>query len=362
MFEKFGEFDSYEEINRAAKAQLEEGDLEAIKTIAEENGLDPEDAEDFCTGAIEELTTPSLAAMGKLELEAKDLSLTGALRDWTDFIEQLCLEDEEMAFAVRRKGKSLKDCMALILKNAFNDKAQLDDRITKAAGLTPPLYISIAKKQEVRAILFEDLDPDSPTFGAMCLGTLGFEIAGERTADGRDWKWSTFGTGKGFYADFIVAGTMLADRIKGGTLELGGEDNGNGIARVMDATGKEIVRLDKGGVYAIGSYVCENVGGLNRRTEIKSGSIMFSKRDKSNPIFIERSGDAIVVRYGGTFEDATDSHTLMRIFSDAIYFDTDKIGPGGVAGKTGRAVFSDGTYMDFENGFLMGGTTKEGEI
>ena len=221
---------------------------------------------------------------------------------------------------------------------------------------------SIAKKQEVRAILFEDLDPDSPTFGAMCLGTLGFEIAGERTADGRDWKWSTFGTGKGFYADFIVAGTMLADRIKGGTLELGGKDNGNGIARVLNASGKEIVRLDKDGVYAIGSYVCENVGGLNRRTEIKSGSIMFSERDKSNPIFIERSGDAIVVRYGGTFEDATDSHTLMRIFSDAIYFDTDKIGPGGVPGKTGRAVFSNGTYMDFENGFLMGGTTKEGEI
>ena len=221
---------------------------------------------------------------------------------------------------------------------------------------------SIAKKQEVRAILFEDLDPDSPTFGAMCLGTLGFEIAGERTADGRDWKWSTFGTGKGFYADFIVAGTMLADRIKGGTLELGGKGNGNGIARVMDAAGKEIVRLDKDGVYAIGSYVCENVGGLNRRTEIKSGSIMFSKRDKSNPTFIERSGDAIIVRNGGTFDDATDSHVLMRIFKDATYFDTDKIGPDGYEGKTGRAVFSDGTYLDFRKGFLLGGNTKEGEF
>lgn len=221
---------------------------------------------------------------------------------------------------------------------------------------------SIAKKQEVRAILFEDLDPDSPTFGAMCLGTLGFEIAGERTADGRDWKWSTFGTGKGFYADFIVAGTMLADRIKGGTLELGGEDNGNGIARVLNASGKEIVRLDKDGVYAIGSYVCENVGGLNRRTEIKSGSIMFSKRDKSNPIFIERTGDAIVVRYGGTFDDATDSHTLIRIFGNETYFDTDKIGPDGYAGKTGRAVFSDGTYLDFRKGFLLGGSTKEGDF
>lgn len=155
MFEKFGEFDSYEEINRAAKAQLEEEDLEAIKTIAEENGLDLEDAEDFCTGAIEELTTPSLAAMGKLELEAKDLSLTGALRDWTNFIEQLCLEDEEMALAVRRKGKPLKDCMAMILKTAFNAKARLDDRITKAAGLTPPLYISIPGKAQIKEIVRE---------------------------------------------------------------------------------------------------------------------------------------------------------------------------------------------------------------
>ena len=221
---------------------------------------------------------------------------------------------------------------------------------------------TIAKKQNVRAILFEDLDPNSPTYGAMCQGTLGFEIASKRTADGRDWDWRTFGTGQGFIADFIIAGTMLADRIKGGTLQLGGKDNGNGIARVLNASGKEIVRLDKDGVYAIGSYVCENVGGLNRRTEIKSGSIMFSKRDKSNPIFIERTGDAIVVRYGGTFDDATGSRTLIRMFGNETYFDTDKIGPDGYAGKTGRAVFSDGTYLDFRKGFLLGGSTKEGDF
>ncbi|MCI7721700.1 MAG: phage tail protein [Mediterraneibacter faecis] len=219
---------------------------------------------------------------------------------------------------------------------------------------------SIAKKQDVRAILFEDLDPDSTTFGAMCLGTLGFEIAGERTADGRDWKWSTFGTGKGFYADFIVAGTMLADRIKGGTLELGGEDNGNGIARVMDATGKEIVRLDKDGVYAIGSYVCENVGGLNRRTEIRSGSIMFSKKDKSNPIFVESSGDAIVVRSGGTFDNATGSTTLLTISKSSMTNAIDQVYEGGMLAKTGRAEFSDGTYLDIKNGRIVGGNTKEG--
>lgn len=77
----------------------------------------------------------------------------------------------------------------------------------------------IAQKQDVRALLCEDLDPESPTYGAMCYGTMGFMIASERTSDGRDWNWRTFGTGKGFFADLIVAGTMLADRIRGGVLE-----------------------------------------------------------------------------------------------------------------------------------------------
>lgn len=41
MWDKFGEFDSWEEINRAAKAQLEEGDMDAVRAIAEENGIEP---------------------------------------------------------------------------------------------------------------------------------------------------------------------------------------------------------------------------------------------------------------------------------------------------------------------------------
>lgn len=67
---------------------------------------------------------------------------------------------------------------------------------------------SIAEKQDVRAILFEDLDEESPTYGAMAIGTAGFEIASERTADGRDWVWSTFGTAKGFYATYLIAGIL----------------------------------------------------------------------------------------------------------------------------------------------------------
>lgn len=32
----------------------------------------------------------------------------------------------------------------------------------------------------------------------------------------------------------------------------------------------------------------------------------------------------------------------------------------GYSGKTGKAVFSDGTYLEYVNGFLVGGNTKEG--
>lgn len=107
----------------------------------------------------------------------------------------------------------------------------------------------IAQTQEVRAVLFEDLDPNSPTFGAMCLGTMGFQIANERTADGRDWQWSTFGTGDGFFADYIVAGTMLADRIRGGTLEVGGSGLGkDGEIIIKDANDNILCILNDIGV------------------------------------------------------------------------------------------------------------------
>lgn len=153
MWDKFGEFDSWEEINRAAKAQLEQGDTEAVKVIAEENGIDPEDAEDFCTGAIEELTTKTLAAIGKLEVEAKDLGLTGMMEDWKNLVEQMCLESPKIALAVRRKGKSLKDCMAKAMKESSEKRARLDDRIAKAAGIPTPVYIGTATQARIKEIV-----------------------------------------------------------------------------------------------------------------------------------------------------------------------------------------------------------------
>ncbi|TYS68057.1 hypothetical protein FZC76_09880 [Sutcliffiella horikoshii] len=51
-------------------------------------------------------------------------------------------------------------------------------------------------------------------------------------------------TGEGIVADLIVVGTMLFDRIKGGTLTLGGPDNGNGRMLVLNENGEVNADVD----------------------------------------------------------------------------------------------------------------------
>ena len=215
---------------------------------------------------------------------------------------------------------------------------------------------TIAQKQKIRATIFEDLDPESPTYGAMCLGTMGFEIASKRTADGRDWDWRTFGTGAGFFADFIVAGTMLADRIKGGTLELGGENNGDGVARVLDGNGNEIVRLDNKGVYASGKYVC-NSDEYGRSVEVSEGEYkIISKSGKIVAKIFAVSDDIVRIEAGNNGD------TFIRLMgnSKSIYIDAETFGVNGFPGKTGRVEFSDGTYLTLHGGVITGGNAQGG--
>lgn len=129
MFEKFGEFDSPEELNRAAAAQKEQGDEEALILLVEENGLDKEDAEDYYDGALDTLATPAMAAIGKLAVESKDLKLGGVLLDWVDELRTMCIEDEAFARAVRRKGKGLDGYIAATAEQGYRNRTVVDQRI-----------------------------------------------------------------------------------------------------------------------------------------------------------------------------------------------------------------------------------------
>lgn len=135
LYEKFGEFDSAEEINRAAAAQLAEKDYEALKELAKENGIDEQDVNDYIDGMFPSLCNETMAAEGKINVEKKYLGLTEALEDYANWIIQEAMEDKELAKAVRKKGKSLAGALGAVLKKAWEIKENIHEDILKAAGI-----------------------------------------------------------------------------------------------------------------------------------------------------------------------------------------------------------------------------------
>ena len=70
---------------------------------------------------------------------------------------------------------------------------------------------NLATRQDTMAILFENLDEDSPMYGALGIGTQGICISKTRTADGRDWDWTTGITANGLNTGIGVFG-LLTDQ------------------------------------------------------------------------------------------------------------------------------------------------------
>lgn len=94
----------------------------------------------------------------------------------------------------------------------------------------------------------------------------------------------------GFVADWIVAGTMLANVIKGGTLTLGGSGNGNGVCNVLNAAGKTVVTLSNEGCVINGGkldlqnvpewFAGVSVSGINMRTMMTREGVWVYDTDK----------------------------------------------------------------------------------
>ncbi|WP_294173935.1 phage tail spike protein [uncultured Clostridium sp.] len=234
---------------------------------------------------------------------------------------------------ISKKFKSI--TLANYIENDLDNQNNIDsiiDKITNSDGTVNAIEVAgvlnavnvqmramkdIAQRQDVRALLCEDLDPESPTYGAMCYGTMGFMIASERTPDNRDWDWRTFGTGKGFFADLIVAGTMLADRIKSGMLMSMNEktwinmDDGTfnfaDVLKLIDGklilthtNGSEGISIDKGGI-----KVTTNSANNGMEEVAKIIATSFSKDRNQNGLSICTTGYGDYIQIGYQKEDGT---------------------------------------------------------
>lgn len=123
------------EINECAEGLKNEGDKESLYEMAAENGLEKEDVDDYLEGYVEKLiTTPLMAALGKIEVEEKELKPEHIMADWVAYIKTKCAQDGRVAIAVRKKGKSIKGCIAEIFKYSNEIRKPVDKEILEAAG------------------------------------------------------------------------------------------------------------------------------------------------------------------------------------------------------------------------------------
>ena len=87
----------------------------------------------------------------------------------------------------------------------------------KVQGILNGIYTQLrlqstaAQKVNGTAFLVEDTDEESDLYGAMVWGTQGLQLATSRTADGKNWDWTTAVTAKGIVASVIVSG-ILTDK------------------------------------------------------------------------------------------------------------------------------------------------------
>lgn len=127
MFERFGEFDSVEELNAAAEGLLKEGDCESIYVLAAENGIEQEDVEEYVEGYIPQFTSLYMAAIGRIDVQEASYknedSMTGMALKVISMTLRGMVQKETMAAAVMKKGKRIKDIYEVMREDASKNKS-----------------------------------------------------------------------------------------------------------------------------------------------------------------------------------------------------------------------------------------------
>ena len=128
MFDKFGEFGSAEELNKAAEGFKNEGDIKSLYELAEENGISKEDVADYMDGYVDKFASEMMAALGRMEVEKKELekendTITKSAVHYILLFMDAMLSDPEMQKAIMEKGKSPKKLLEK-MKNTARKHAE----------------------------------------------------------------------------------------------------------------------------------------------------------------------------------------------------------------------------------------------
>ena len=228
-----------------------------------------------------------------------------------------------------------------------------------------------ASRSNVRAILFEDLDESSDTFGALCIGTQGIQISHKR--ENNEWQWGTAINFEAINADYIITG-VLSDRsgnfylnMATGELVMGdGLFKGN-ITTNKDAKVGRWLYLDYDGnidTSSFANYSRITLGhdkttdpmpfmGFAKNNNGTESIVLATSSGQNGPLMSITKGQSstalIQSSNGGTGIGVIDNQVQINN-ADAVFINTSDIVVNGKTGLTGT--FSNVTGFKVQNGLV----------
>lgn len=181
------------------------------------------------------------------------------------------------------------------------------------------------------------------------------------TDGGKTWNAGLDSNGNAV-VNVLSAVGINCDWIHSGTLTLGGYNNTNGHCAIENADGKVVGTLGVNGYYSNDPKDQYAIRVNNGQIDVygSKGTLVGTVK------YVQGTGDGsegieMYVHSGNRYSAVSVStNGRTAIWGDSVLVATDKLITGGTQAKTGRAVFSDGSYLDYRNGYLIGGRTASG--
>lgn len=276
---------------------------------------------------------------------------------------------------VRNSASRFTEATQAFVKAKKNTKVQINEYDKAVQALTSLItqsfgvYKTEEKLEDGSTVFYMHNKPtleESDTIWKMTANAFAVSTDG-----GKTWNAGMDSQGNAVVNVLSAIGIRF-DWARGGTLTLGGDKNVNGVLRILDASGKEIGVWDRNGVRATnvdleGTFSNVDKKGRGLKVE-RVGLRSYSNSEEIGSITILPVVDGSGNNIGKEFmefrlkgEDSRYEFYIGESGRPVLQFNNfGMVIPKIQGGKTGRAEFSDGTYLTFNNGIMTGGNTKGG--
>ena len=274
----------------------------------------------------------------------------------------------------KNSSKQYSETTQAVVKARKNAQAQISEYDLAVQALTNLITQSFgvyktAEEQEDGSFIY--YIHEKPTLaGSDSIWKIAGNIFSVSTDGGETWNAGMDSSGNAV-VNVLSAIGINCDWIHAGTLTLGGSDNQNGRLVMLDGDGNVQGRWNNGGIYTTGPITSDNpkdkysicidngccyIRGANGKitgiiSYLNEGIAIDSCGGSKNcRVTLGNDGKVMII---GEESVTVGANGALNLTGNPI-----NIGNG----KSGTANFSDGSYLTFESGLLVGGRTADGTV